>query len=82
MTGRMNLSILASPGFLALSLLIVNDFVLKPLLNNPLSGKLSDFAGLFVFPLFWVALFPRLRNSIYLFTLIFLSFGNRLTRNL
>lgn len=75
MIGRMNLPILASPGFLAgLSVLLVNDFVLKPHLQNTLSGKLSDLAGLFVFPLFWVALFPRLRHSIYLFTIIGFAF--------
>ena len=56
--------ILTSPGFLAgLALLLANDFALKPLFHNHLTGKLSDFAGLFVFPLFWSALFPRLRRA-------------------
>lgn len=56
-----HLSILSSPGFLAgLVLLLANDWFLKDYLYNWFSGKLSDFAGMFIFPLFWVALFPRL----------------------
>lgn len=58
------LDILTSPAFLAaLALLLLNDFVLKELFRNAATGKLSDFAGLFVFPLFWAALFPRLRGA-------------------
>lgn len=64
-----NLQVLTSRGFLAgLALLLLNDFLLKPLFHNALTGKLSDFAGLFVFPLFWAALVPRLRRHIYLAT--------------
>jgi hypothetical protein len=62
-------SILASPGFVAaLLLLLLNDFFLKPFLHNSFTGKLSDFAGLFLFPLFWVSFFPRFRLWIYLTT--------------
>ena len=44
---------LTSPGFVVgLSLLLLNDLFLKARFHNPLTGKLSDFAGLFVFPLF------------------------------
>lgn len=64
-----NLNVLASPGFLAgLSLLLVNDFVLKQQFHNGLTGKLSDFAGLFVFPLFCAAFCPRLRPHVYALT--------------
>ncbi|HEV2859493.1 MAG TPA: hypothetical protein VGX48_00645 [Pyrinomonadaceae bacterium] len=64
-----NLQVLTSRGFVAsLALLLVNDFLLKPLLHNALTGKLSDFAGLFVFPLFWSALFPRFRRHVYVTT--------------
>lgn len=64
--GRTHFDLLASPGFLlGLSLLLLNDFVFKRYLQGAVSGKLSDFAGLFVFPLFWVAFFPRLRRAIY-----------------
>lgn len=69
------LDLLASPGFIiGVSLLLLNDFVFKPALHNALSGKLSDFSGLFVFPLLWVALCPRLRSSIYLVTAVLFVF--------
>ena len=49
MTDR-SFQILGSPGFLiGLSLLLTNDFVLKEQFHNGFTGKLSDFAGLFVF---------------------------------
>jgi hypothetical protein len=51
---------LASPAFIAsLALLVINDFALKPLLHNALTGKLSDFAGLFALTLFVATLWPR-----------------------
>jgi hypothetical protein len=60
------LHLLTSPGILAgLALLLANDFLFKPLFHNALTGKLSDFAGLFVFPLFWSALLPRRRREAY-----------------
>jgi hypothetical protein len=65
------LHILASPGFLAgLILLLLNDFILKQQFQSELTGKLSDFAGLFIFPLFWAAFFPRLKTSFYILTAI------------
>lgn len=60
---------LTSGGFVVgLSLLLLNDLFLKARFHNPLTGKLSDFAGLFVFPLFWAALLPRFRRASYLLT--------------
>jgi hypothetical protein len=62
-------NVLTSPGFLAaLLLLLLNDFFLKTLFHNSFTGKLSDFAGLFAFPLFWTAFLPRFRSRIYLAT--------------
>jgi hypothetical protein len=59
--------ILTSPGFvLSLFLLLINDFYLKATLSNGFTGKLSDFAGLFAFTLFWIAMFPRFRRGICL----------------
>lgn len=53
---------LTSPVYLsALALLMVNDWLLKPVLHNGLTGKLSDFAGLFAITWFGVALLPRWR---------------------
>lgn len=66
---RRNLHLLTTPGFLlGLSLLLANDFLFKPLFNNWLTGKLSDFAGLFIFPLFWTAFAPRYKRAIFLLT--------------
>lgn len=66
---RRNLHLLMTPGFLlGLSLLLANDFLFKPLFHNWLTGKLSDFAGLFIFPLFWTALAPKAKRPIFLLT--------------
>lgn len=66
---KRNLDLLTSPGFVAgLLLLLANDLLLKPVFHNAFTGKLSDFAGLFVFPLFWSALAPRRRREIYVLT--------------
>ena len=66
-----NLNILRSIGFIiGLSVLLLNDFLFKGIYGNWLTGKLSDFAGLFIFPLFWAALFPRYKKSIFLSTAI------------
>ena len=68
MTDR-SFHILASPGFvLGLLLLLFNDFAFKEQFHNGFTGKLSDFAGLFVFPLFWSAFFPRRKTLIYVST--------------
>jgi hypothetical protein len=62
--------ILLSPGFVGGLCLLVNDFFLKHLWANFFTGKLSDFAGLFIFPLFWAALFPKYRRAIYAATAV------------
>lgn len=40
-----------------LLLLLINDFYLKEAFHNQLTGKLSDIAGLFIFPLFFSHVF-------------------------
>lgn len=63
---KTNTASLSSPAFVAaVLLLLVNDFILKPQFGNVLTGKLSDFAGLFAFPFFWAALLIRHRVAIY-----------------
>lgn len=52
----------------ALALLLINDFILKLLYGNAFTGKLSDFAGLFVFPLFFTAFQPKLKGNIFILT--------------
>ena len=74
MTDR-NLHILGSPAFLVgLFLLLANDFVFKAQFHNSFTGKLSDFAGLFVFPLFWSAFFPRRKALIFIATAVLFVF--------
>lgn len=69
MTERSSHHILGSTGFLiGLLLLLLNDFVLKQQFHNGFTGKLSDFAGLFVFPLFWTAFFPRQKTFVFVST--------------
>lgn len=50
----------------ALLLLVLNDHLLKPWLAfpRPLAGKLSDFAGLFYFPLLLTASWSTLRWAV------------------
>lgn len=58
-------SVLTSFGFtIGLLLLLINDFFLKATFHNAFTGKLSDFAGLFIFALFWGGLFPKLKTHI------------------
>lgn len=57
--------------FIGLSILLLNDLYLKGHFNNLWTGKLSDFAGLFIFPIFWTILFPRHKVKIYLITTLF-----------
>lgn len=59
-------NILLSPVFLiGLCLLLINDFYLKPIFHNEITGKVSDFAGLFIFPLFLCSILPRRRKIIF-----------------
>lgn len=51
---------------LCLFLLLLNDFYLKPVFANGLTGKLSDFAGLIIFPVFIACLLPASRKWIAL----------------
>jgi hypothetical protein len=63
--------ILTSPFFVAgLILLLANDFLLKPAFHNPLTGKLSDFSGLFTFPLFFSAFATRWKSAIYILSFV------------
>lgn len=58
-------SLLLHPLFiLSLFVLLVNDVSLKYEFPNLLTGKLSDFAGLFAFSIFWLCLFPAYRTHI------------------
>lgn len=55
-----------APLFIAgLVTLLVNDFYLKYSFPNELTGKLSDIAGLFIFPYFFSAVKPHYKKIIY-----------------
>lgn len=49
-------------------LLLLNDFYLKYAFHNWLTGKLSDFTGLFIFPVFFSIFFTRHKIHIYIIT--------------
>lgn len=67
-----NLKPLTSPPFLiSLFLLLLNDFYLKAAFHNAFTGKLSDFCGLFIFPIFWSVLFPARKQTVYILTALF-----------
>ncbi len=61
-------SLTSHPFLFALLLLLANDLFLKEAFHNLWTGKISDFAGVFVFPIFWAVLFPRYKKAIILLT--------------
>lgn len=63
-----------------LIILLVNDFFLKEIFHNWFTGKLSDFAGLFVFALFWIALLPKHKLKVVITTgIIFILWKSSLS---
>lgn len=64
-------TLLQSTSFLiCLLLLLLNDFYFKEECHNWLTGKLSDFCGLYVFAVFWSTLFPKQKGLIHLLTAV------------
>lgn len=62
---------LLSPLFIfCLGVLILNDLVLKATFHNMITGKLSDFCGLFIFPIFWSAVFPKHKLGVFIFSAV------------
>lgn len=62
-----NRDLILNPYFLiGLCLLMANDFVFKYEYGNFITGKLSDYVGLLIFPMFVAYLVPKLRRSISL----------------
>ena len=59
---------------ISVGLLLVNDFYLKYQFHNYLTGKLSDFVGLFAFPYFVSLLFKSKVKTIYILTGILFIF--------
>lgn len=66
---RRQYNLLLHPLFpLSLFLLMLNDISLKYEFHNGFTGKLSDFAGLFVFALFWMAIFSNRKWLVVIIT--------------
>lgn len=64
-----NIPLLFHPVFIiSLCALLLNDFYLKSHYGNILTGKLSDFSGLIVFPIFFAVVFPSSKKWITLVT--------------
>lgn len=67
--------ILSRPLFIfGIALLLLNDFYLKYEYSNSLTGKASDFAGLFVFPYFLSSFQSKRKKAIYFTTLLLFIF--------
>lgn len=65
-------TLLLHPVFLvSLALLLANDFYFKYEFHNGFTGKLSDFAGLFVFAVFMAVLFPGYKKPVIVFCGLF-----------
>lgn len=74
---RSRKELLQSPYFIfGLFLLLLNDFVLKYEFSNWATGKISDFAGLFIFPFFFASLFPKWIKTIYLLSAVTFVYWN------
>jgi hypothetical protein len=62
---------LGNPLFIiAVLVMLINDWYLKQTYPGFISGKLSDFTGLFAFPFFIAALFPGRTGWVYIITFI------------
>ena len=66
---------LGHPVFIAaVLLLVINDWILKTAFHNFITGKLSDFAGLFAFPFFLSTVFTRWKKRLHLLTAVLFIF--------
>ncbi len=72
MYSNRNPSFIVNPFFgIGIVILLVNDHLLKWQFGNWLTGKLSDFAGVFILPLFVAFLFPKLKSKASLISGLF-----------
>ena len=75
MKTKVDLSLFTANYFiLSLFLLLLNDFYLKYEFHNFITGKLSDFSGLFIFPYFISVFFANKTKEIYIFTFVLFIF--------
>jgi hypothetical protein len=80
----MNKQKLGNPVFIvSVFLLVLNDWCLKQAYSNCVTGKLSDFAGLFAFAFFVSAFFPKQAPKVYVLTgLLFMLWKSALIQPL
>ncbi|MDX6183798.1 hypothetical protein SGQ44_15865 [Flavobacterium sp. Fl-77] len=75
MKTKLNLNLFTANYFiLCLVILLLNDFYLKYEFSNFITGKLSDFTCLFIFPYFISVFFSNKTKEIYIFTFLFFIF--------
>ena len=75
--------LLSLPFIFSVFLLLINDHILKYQYPGVITGKLSDFAGLFAFPLFFSALIPKQMKRIYFFSVgLFVFWSTGLSQSL
>lgn len=68
---------IAHPIFLlSLILLILNDWYFKAVFHNEITGKISDFAGLFAFPFLLSILFSNHKKAIHVLTGLLFIYWN------
>jgi len=66
---KKRLLIFQSPTFIIVTLLLfINDFLLKNLYPGEITGKISDFTGMFIFPIFLYSLIGRKKRLVFLFS--------------
>jgi hypothetical protein len=58
---------------LSLVLLLLNDFYFKYQFHNWLTGKASDFAGLFTFSIFFITIFPSHKKKVIILIALFFT---------
>jgi hypothetical protein len=65
---KINTTLLHPFFIVSLIVLLLNDMLLKPLYHNWLTGKLSDFAGLAAFAIFFTGLLPNKKRLVFITT--------------
>lgn len=71
---KQRLYLLIQPAFLfSIALLLFNDLSFKYEFHNWVTGKLSDFAGLFALAIFLIAFFPSKRKQVLITVAIFFA---------
>ena len=71
MRNRLQLALTSWPFVCALAMLLLNDWWLKPAYPGPVTGKLSDFAGIAICALLLLAVWPNHVRGVFLVLSVF-----------